>query len=295
MMHVETAELSGCMDADSLDAFIAGPSTAHGASPSQHLSYPAFDTDPQPDKAESSQSQHPQLCKDRIYIGNLHPSVDEYTLVQVFSKFGKITNVDFLFHKSGPQKGKPRGYAFIKYADENDAERAMSTAHDKPLRGRKLVVTYAHHAPLDYASGSGGKNRRTMMDIGRPTTLSLLKSGSSSRPAGTAAKIARMEAKLRQLERTPESTPVPAPLHPSLPPRPQSTPTDSQANANNSRQSAPKTTLPDNPPPSLLRLASSHPLPSSSSSKTSKPKSKLLGVKIKPKEKLPSPVPPKHE
>lgn len=37
----------------------------------------------------------------------------------MFSKFGKITNVDFLFHKSGPQKGKPRGYAFVKYADEN--------------------------------------------------------------------------------------------------------------------------------------------------------------------------------
>lgn len=53
-------------------------------------------------------------------------------------------------------------------------------AHDKLLRGRKTVVTYAHHAPLDSTSG---KSRRAMMEIGRPTTLSLLKSG-PSRPLG---------------------------------------------------------------------------------------------------------------
>lgn len=53
-------------------------------------------------------------------------------------------------------------------------------AHDKLLRGRKTVVTYAHHAPLD---STAGKSRRAMMEIGRPTTLSLLKSG-PSRPLG---------------------------------------------------------------------------------------------------------------
>lgn len=42
-----------------------------------------------------------------------------YTLLQVFSKYGKISKLDFLFHKSGPLKGKPRGYAFVEYASEN--------------------------------------------------------------------------------------------------------------------------------------------------------------------------------
>ena len=41
-----------------------------------------------------------------------------YTVLQLFSKFGKISNLDFLFHKSGPLKGKPRGYAFIEFTDE---------------------------------------------------------------------------------------------------------------------------------------------------------------------------------
>lgn len=38
-----------------------------------------------------------------------------YSLLQIFSKFGKVTKLDFLFHKSGALKGKPRGYAFIEY------------------------------------------------------------------------------------------------------------------------------------------------------------------------------------
>lgn len=54
----------------------------------------------------------------RTKIHKCHFS-SRYTLVQVFSKFGKITSVDYLFHKSGPLKGKPRGYAFLKYTDED--------------------------------------------------------------------------------------------------------------------------------------------------------------------------------
>lgn len=65
---------------------------------------------------------------ERLFVGNLAPAVDEYTLVQVFSKFGKITKLDLMIHKSGPLKGKPRGYAFIEFAsqDVSSAVRAES-------------------------------------------------------------------------------------------------------------------------------------------------------------------------
>jgi hypothetical protein len=42
-----------------------------------------------------------------------------YTLLQVFSKFGKVTKLDYLFHKTGLLKGKPRGYAFIEYGNKD--------------------------------------------------------------------------------------------------------------------------------------------------------------------------------
>ncbi|KAF8874742.1 hypothetical protein BD779DRAFT_1450765, partial [Infundibulicybe gibba] len=173
--------------------------------------------------------------KDRLYVGNLHPTVDEYSLLQVFSKFGKVTKLDFLFHKTGLLKGKPRGYAFVEYGNNDDALKALNMAHDKLLRGRKLVVTFAHQAPLDQGGASaygvmGGTKRKGMMETGRPTTLSMLKTGMAGRHNGTQDKIAMMEAKLRQMESTnpkppgssssQPSTPSNMPYPASLPPKP---------------------------------------------------------------------------
>lgn len=56
---------------------------------------------------------------DRLFVGNLSPTVDEYTLLQIFSKYGKITKLDFMFHKTGVLKGKPRGYAFVEFSDKD--------------------------------------------------------------------------------------------------------------------------------------------------------------------------------
>ncbi|EPQ51563.1 hypothetical protein GLOTRDRAFT_27985, partial [Gloeophyllum trabeum ATCC 11539] len=143
--------------------------------------------------------------KDRLYVGNLHPTVDEHTLIKLFSKFGKISKLDYLFHKTGLLKGKPRGYVFIEYANPEDAAKAIAAAHDKVLRGRKLVVTYATQAPADSYSHSGSsssaKYRKGALEANRPTTLSLLKTSvvASSRN-DTKDKIAKLEAKLRQLE-----------------------------------------------------------------------------------------------
>ena len=67
----------------------------------------------------SSSSAAAQGKPDRLYVGNLSPTVDEYTLIQVFQKYGKITKLDFMFHKTGVLKGKPRGYAFVEFANRD--------------------------------------------------------------------------------------------------------------------------------------------------------------------------------
>lgn len=139
------------------------------------------------------------LLRDRLYIGNLHPTVDEYALLQVFTKFGKVSKLDFLFHKTGPNKGKPRGYAFLQYLNEGDAQTALENINGKLLRGRKLAVTFAHQAPLEQSGGSRQAGRARRIDA-RPTTLSMMKSGIHTRSEGTDSKIAMMEAKLRQME-----------------------------------------------------------------------------------------------
>ncbi|KAK2467933.1 hypothetical protein APHAL10511_000228 [Amanita phalloides] len=202
-----------------------GDDAAAASTINEHLTFPSASTD----SAEPAPYAPPQprvVLKDRLYVGNLHPSVDEYTLLQVFSKFGKITKLDFLFHKTGALKGKPRGYAFVEYGEQADALKALTKAHEKLLRGRKLIVTYAHQAPLEQdVSSASLRHRKTVTEAGRPTTLSLIKSGlNNRRHARTEDKIALMEAKLRQLgssgPTSGASMATPPLLHPSLPAKP---------------------------------------------------------------------------
>ncbi|KAF9788284.1 hypothetical protein BJ322DRAFT_621405 [Thelephora terrestris] len=183
-----------------------GPSAAPPSSTNPHLTFPSEEQEPESQtKPATPVPAQKQLLPDRLYVGNLHPSVDEFALVQIFSKFGKISHLDFLFHKTGMLRGKPRGYAFVQYANKDDAQRALSTANGKLVRGRKIVVTYAQQAPLEnfHTSSVGGKARKVVSDAGRPTALSLLKTGESSggRSDGTKNKIALMEAKLKQMAR----------------------------------------------------------------------------------------------
>ncbi|OXC70809.1 hypothetical protein AYX13_00792 [Cryptococcus neoformans] len=161
--------------------------------------------------ASSSSSAPVGPNADRLYVGNLSPTVDEFTLIQIFSKYGKITKLDFMFHKTGVLKGKPRGFAFIQFLNKADALKAMVKLHDRLLRGRKLVVTYAssvsrqplrlmnnadcRQAPPDN-SMLPTKGRRA--EPPKTTTLSLLKS--QRKPQSTAAQIAAMEAKLASMQ-----------------------------------------------------------------------------------------------
>ncbi|KAJ7070017.1 hypothetical protein C8F01DRAFT_1115015 [Mycena amicta] len=187
----------------------------------QHLTYPTFTDDDDSAVAGSSKLSAPSsqpARNDRLYVGNLHPTVDEYTLLQIFTKHGRVTKLDFLFHKTGVLKGKPRGYAFVEYGNKEDALNAQSALHDKLLRGRKLVVTFAQHAPVD-----SGKPRRVIAESGRPTTLSMIKSTAgrgAGRRDGTEDKIAMMEAKLRQMAKDDSTSGLLPPPHASLPPKP---------------------------------------------------------------------------
>lgn len=91
-----------------------------------------------------------------------------------------------------------------------DAQSALSAANGKLVRGRKITVTYAQQAPLEsmHTSMVSGKTRKAVSDAGRPTALSLLKTGESTagKSDGTKNKIALMEAKLKQMARTPANS-----------------------------------------------------------------------------------------
>ena len=57
------------------------------------------------------------MTESRIFIGNLSSTVTEYAVIKLFSKFGEIVKIDFLWNTSGPRRGEPRGYCFLDFKD----------------------------------------------------------------------------------------------------------------------------------------------------------------------------------
>lgn len=80
----------------------------------------------------------------RLWIGNIDPKITEFHLVKLLEKFGKVKQFDFLFHKSGPLEGQPRGYCFVNFSSREEAERAIQCLNGKLALSKKLVVRWAH-------------------------------------------------------------------------------------------------------------------------------------------------------
>ncbi|KAG2185513.1 hypothetical protein INT44_002306, partial [Umbelopsis vinacea] len=157
----------------------------------------------------------------RLYIGNLDPTIDEYALVKLFEPFGKITLMDFLFHFAGPKRGQPRGYCFLEYSSKEEALKAIDTMNNKMIKGRPLIVSFALAVrtffsliwsvslysassillPLQAPAHEDSMPRKgqTSSSQHRPNLLSVMKSQKMAK-ASTDAKIKAIEKKLAALQ-----------------------------------------------------------------------------------------------
>lgn len=68
----------------------------------------------------------------RVYVGNLTDKVKKEQLDEEFSRFGKLNSV-WIAHN-------PPGFAFIEFANKNEAESACDSLNGQDLLGSKLRV-----------------------------------------------------------------------------------------------------------------------------------------------------------
>ncbi|KAJ7770486.1 putative glycine-rich RNA-binding protein [Mycena metata] len=105
----------------------------------------------------------------KLYIGNLSYNVNDDMLHKHFSACGQITDVPHLpCHSSryshSPQSvvmkdrdtGSSRGFGFVTYSSEQEAENAIRDLHDQELDGRRLRVNMANARPERGGGGSYG-------------------------------------------------------------------------------------------------------------------------------------------
>ena len=73
----------------------------------------------------------------RLFVGNLPFSTTADELRALFSQHGNVTDVHIVVDR---ETSRPRGFAFVSYATDEEAARATEALNGKPMGGRPLVV-----------------------------------------------------------------------------------------------------------------------------------------------------------
>jgi RNA recognition motif-containing protein len=76
----------------------------------------------------------------RLFVGNLAYTVTEAELRELFSGAGQVTQIHLPVDR---ETGRPRGFAFVEYAERAHAEEAIRKFHNQLLQGRPLSVNEA--------------------------------------------------------------------------------------------------------------------------------------------------------
>lgn len=89
----------------------------------------------------------------RIYVGNLSFSVTDPELKEAFSSCGTITDSKVMTDR---ETGQSRGFAFVTFASDAEAQKAIETWNGENLGGRQLVVNEARERTDNRSGGGGG-------------------------------------------------------------------------------------------------------------------------------------------
>lgn len=94
------------------------------------------------------------MDKSRLFIGSLPWSINNDSLKELFAQYGEITDV---FVVTDRDSGRSKGFGFITFAKEEDAQKALEM-NGKEIEGRTIVVNVAK--PKEDRGGYRKDNRR---------------------------------------------------------------------------------------------------------------------------------------
>lgn len=91
----------------------------------------------------------------KLYVGNLSYETTESELRELFGQHGQVTSVAVIMDR---ETGRPKGFGFIEYANDQDAKAAIAALDGKEIGGRSLKVNESRPQERS-SSGSGGGGR----------------------------------------------------------------------------------------------------------------------------------------
>lgn len=76
----------------------------------------------------------------RLFVGSLPYSATSAQLEELFSQAGKITSLNLITDK---YSGQSKGFAFVEFTTDAEADEAIKKFNNFELDGRKMVVNEA--------------------------------------------------------------------------------------------------------------------------------------------------------
>ena len=76
----------------------------------------------------------------KIYVGNLPFNITEKEFSDLFSSYGEISEAVIIKDK---YSGRSKGFGFVTFVNDADADKAVAELNDYELKERKLVVNEA--------------------------------------------------------------------------------------------------------------------------------------------------------
>ena len=92
----------------------------------------------------------------RLFVGSLPYSVTSSQLEELFGEVGKVTTLNLITDKFS---GQSKGFAFVEFTTDEEADKAIEKFNNYELDGRKIVVNVAK--PMEDRGsrpGGGGGN-----------------------------------------------------------------------------------------------------------------------------------------
>jgi cold-inducible RNA-binding protein len=93
----------------------------------------------------------------KLYVGNLPFSTTEEDLRSMFAQAGNVVSVSLIKDRD---TGRSRGFAFVEFNTQAEAEKAVSLFNNTPLENRNLKVNLARPKEDSGKYKRSGGNRR---------------------------------------------------------------------------------------------------------------------------------------
>lgn len=89
----------------------------------------------------------------KLYVGNLSYSTTQDTLQTEFGAHGQVEEVAVITDR---ETGRPRGFAFVTMANDEEGRAAIETLNGREVDGRTITVNEAR-PKTDRGGGGGGR------------------------------------------------------------------------------------------------------------------------------------------